>query len=239
MAIMMEDRVIELSNRPQGIREKKSIPIKEFDLEEIKSQFDKNISNVKTKFSICDKLMEEGNIEESKDILRTQIVFLESAFDYYMHGLTKYGMNKMFDGEWKKTEKYCNFMIPLKTVEDAINNVENSEWFNKIVNNSYSDKTFMSYDKVKEQFNLLGFNAKDIADAAFYQQGDNIKTTKKMQQKINQLFNRRNSIAHQTDRYHENGEQQDIDKEYVQNSIEDIVNLVNAINDMAIKKNAN
>ena len=41
-----------------------------------------------------------------KDILRSQVVFLDSAFDFFMHEATKYGMVQIFQGIWEKTEKY-------------------------------------------------------------------------------------------------------------------------------------
>ena len=40
---------------------------------------------------MADELFESGKEEESRNIWRAQIVFLESAFDFYLHELTKNG----------------------------------------------------------------------------------------------------------------------------------------------------
>lgn len=40
----------------------------------------------------------------------------------------------MFRGEWNKTDKYNKFMVPLKEVEYAIQNSEDTNWFSQRVN---------------------------------------------------------------------------------------------------------
>ena len=91
-----------------------------------------------------------------KDILRSQVVFLDSAFDFFMHEATKYGMVQIFQGIWEKTEKYNNFTVRLGDISDVLRNSEQENWFLNIVNDTYAEDTFMSSEAVIGQLNLIG-----------------------------------------------------------------------------------
>ena len=54
-----------------------------------------------------------------KDIYRSQIVFLESALDYYMHCLGIYAMVQMYNNHWDKTRGYSDLKVPIDKVMDA------------------------------------------------------------------------------------------------------------------------
>lgn len=64
----MSDRVIKLSKRKEDTREKNKVEVVDFSLDEIFKQFNENITNIKDKFNIADKLLEESNEESCKDI---------------------------------------------------------------------------------------------------------------------------------------------------------------------------
>lgn len=132
---------------------------------------------------MADELVSKNKNEDAKDIWRTQIVFLESALDFYFHEITKYGMDKIFNNDWPQTDKYKNYNLRLEDVLYVIKNPEETSWFLEHVN-----------------------------------------------QMINSLFKRRNQIVHQSDRDHFDGTKNDIQKEYVENAIDIIQKIVNAIN---------
>ena len=92
---MNQDRKIDLSPRLEGIREKKSSKIVRFQLSEIKEHFDENIGNVEKQFYVAEELVKAQKISEAEMIWRSQVVLVDSAFDFYMHELSKYGMDNM------------------------------------------------------------------------------------------------------------------------------------------------
>ena len=53
---------------------------------------------------------------------------------------------------------------------------------------------------------------------------------------IQELFKRRNAIAHQLDRDHASAEQTDINKEFVEERVSEIVAIVEAIHKIAVEK---
>lgn len=234
----MSKRDFTLSKREEGTREKKVIKVVDFHLDEIFNQFNENITGIRSKFNIADKLLQEHDEESCNDIWRSQIVFLDSALDYYIHCITKYGMNKIFNGEWDKTDKYKKFMIPLEKVEFALKNTENKIWFIELINKSYANDTFMDASSVKSQLNLIDIDFNEIANDVFYEKDSTQKTFEKLKEFLNSLFNRRNSIAHQSDRLHENGVRKKINKDEVKYFIDNVEKVVISIQKSIENKNS-
>lgn len=202
----------------------------QFELSAITNRFTYNLSSIKAQFELVEQLKAEGN-RQYKDILRSQIVFLDSALDFFMHEVTKYGMIQIFQGVWAKTERYDNFSIRLGEISDVLRNPEQENWFLDIVNDSYAEDTFMSADSVIGQLNLIGVKWQSIADRAFYEQGSTIPTKDKFKSTLNTLFRRRNQIAHQADCLHETGAKIDIERETVEKYICDVEKIVTAISE--------
>lgn len=223
--------------RPIAVREKSAVEIRDFTLEEIKQQFEQSLEEIESKFDIAQQFFNEQKIAQCEDIWRTQIVFLDSAFDYYIHQITKYGMNKMFQGLWEKTDGYKKFAVNMKILEDALNNPENQKWFPNLVNSTYERIPFMSYDDVNKQLRLIGIKIKDVEDAAFHEIGSSIPTKTKYKNAINNLYHRRNAIAHQSDRSHINNTKNSIEKNTVVEYITGIRKIVDAIHSIIENKN--
>ena len=223
-----EERNLELTPRTIETRDRRPSRTIQFELNDIVNRFNTNLTSIKSQFTLADQLKAAGNFHY-KDILRSQIVFLDSAFDFFMHEITKYGMNHIFDGTWAKTEKYNNFPIRLGDISDVLQNPEQEHWFLDIVNDTYAEDTFMSSDAVIGQLNLIGIKWQNIADRAFYEQGSSTPTKEKFKFALNSLFRRRNKIAHQADSSHETGEKNDIERSDVENHIDNIEKIVCAI----------
>lgn len=234
---MSKSRNLDLSVRREELREKKIIQVKEFEIDEILAQFYENINGIKEHFNIAESLKNKNEIENCENIWRSQIVFLESALDYYIHCISKYGMIKMFKGDWPKTERYNNFKITLSEVEIAMKNEENSSEFLRLINDKYANDTFMNYDSIKSQLNLIGIDLGIIANEIYYVHGSTEKTNEKLKRIINKLFSRRNYIVHQFDRDHATGERKEISYEYVNESINDICKIVHTIYNHIKNKN--
>ncbi|MGN1166218.1 MAG: HEPN domain-containing protein [Lachnospiraceae bacterium] len=231
-----EERNLELIPRVVETRDRRQTRTISFELIAITNRFDNNLSSIKSQFELVEKLKNEGN-SQYKDVLRSQIVFLESAFDFYVHEITKYGMVRISQGIWPTTDKYDNFSIRLGDVSEALQHTENEGWFLDIVNDTYAEDTFMSSESVISQLNLIGVSWKDAAKEAFYERGSETPTDDKFKWVLNSLFRRRNKIAHQADCLHETGDKIDIERELVEEYIVNIEKIVKAISQGIEKKN--
>lgn len=84
--------------------------------------------------------------------------------------------------------------------------------------------------------NLLGLDIYKIADNAFYNRGSTEKTMSKLKKILNDLYERRNIIAHQFDRQHTNAVKKEISQDLVMNFIEDVSRIVEAVNTLILEK---
>lgn len=233
---------VNLSSRIKAVREK-VLPhqVKTFTLEEIKQHFDESLLMIQKQFTIAQDFLKNDNLAEAQYIWRTQIVLLESAYDFYMHEIVKFGLYKMYEGDLHKTEKYENLKVDMKTLLEALNNQrDDSKWFLEFINRYYSMSTLASYDSFTGLCGLLGIERRDIEKAAFYDRNSREPVDKKLKQVLKGLFDRRNRIAHQYDREHTDAEVQTIEEESVQSFFRDIPKIVNAMyNEMKKKCGSN
>lgn len=197
-------------------------------LDELYAQFKANIAMVEEQFAVADILNGLKNTEAEKDIFRSQVVFLDSALDYYMHGLGIYAMEQMYRGNWDKTDGYKNLKVPIDKVMYAIEHPEDSLWIDAVIISHHEAKTYMSSSEIKGQFTLIAGNGlfKQVADLMYYDINSRESTEKKLASKLDELFKRRNRIVHQADRDHSIGEKFDICRNDVVTFISTVVEFV-------------
>ena len=235
----MTPRDLTLNQRVEDVRDKQPVPsIVEFDLEQIKERFDNNIASIRKQFDIAESLKSKGDIEECETIWRSQVVFLESALDFYIHEVSKYGMLNIFSGDWEKTEKYNNYQVPMKYVEEGFKNPESKAWLLKYLNERFGTEVYLSADAMKNQLNLLGLYFEPVMERAFPKSSSSDTSHREGKKVVKELFERRNQIAHQTDRQHNDATQNAITREYVEQCLADVVAIVNSIHAIAIEKNS-
>ena len=184
-------------------------------------QFCKNVETVKEKFHIAEQLDNVHEEKAVKDIYRSQIVFLESALDYYMHCLGIYAMVQMYNNHWDKTRGYSDLKVPIDKVMDAVMHPENTGWIDAVIVSYHASKTYMSAKEIKGQLSLIvGKDFFDkIANEMFYDKESRVKPADKLARALTDLFERRNKIAHQADRNHQTGDLYDINRQDVENAI--------------------
>lgn len=233
----MDERNFDLIARNEGTRDKFHTNVIRFELDQIKQHFTEALQAINAQFDVADELLASKKITEGQNIWRAQIIFLASALDFYMHELTKYGLCEIYNENWNRTDKYDHLQINMKVIELALKSGEDIDWFLEYINSYYRTITMVSYESVKDQLNLLGISLTSVANGAFYQKGLTEKTKDKLKRRLNELFSRRNIIAHQTDRAHTDAQVQNITKEIVQNFICDIEKIVNSIDTEARNKN--
>lgn len=232
----MEERNLDLAARNEDTRDKFHSKVIRFELNQIMQHFAETIQTINAQFDVADELLESGKVIEGENIWRAQIIFLASAFDFYVHELTKYGLCEIYNENWERTDRYDNLQVKMKVIEVALKSGEDIDWFLEYINGYYQTITMVSYESVKEQLNLLGINLALVADGAFYQRGGTENTKDKLKRRLNELFGRRNIIAHQSDRAHTDAQVNNITKQIVQNFIRDIQKIVNSIDATAKNK---
>jgi len=233
---MTDKRDLSLTPRKENQRDAQPIatPV-QFSLSEIMQHFIDSMNSVKAQFDVADSLSAEGNIDGSKTIWRSQVVLAEGLMDFYIHEISKYCLFKMFIGNWDKSAKYMSFMVPMGKVEEAISAIESKDWFFGYLNDRFSRDVFISKESMKDQLNLIGIGFSQAMFKAFPSDKEET-STKQGAQIVEELFRRRNAIAHQNDRSHASAEQNDITKDFVKDYISKIEAIVNAIHDLAKEK---
>ncbi|HCJ01521.1 MAG TPA: hypothetical protein DHV31_01380 [Clostridiales bacterium] len=216
-------------------RDKQKISIPSSELSDIKNNFDICLSEIKERFSLVDLLSSTGSdaaeIKASKDILRYQTVSIDSLLDYYIHQIAVYGLKKMFNEEWAKTNPYKKINIELSTVEIAIQNPENTDWIESVIAQWSGKDTFMSAEKIVFVIKALGLDVKEIANI------DGSDDIAEVKIKIDALYNRRTSIVHYAD-LDNNRLKKDIKKEEVEQYIALVESLCNKVFDLVQKKDS-
>lgn len=225
----MEERNLELSPRKEEVRDCSNVVVK-FEIDEIKQHYRESVDEIEKQCSVALELINSGKHEQAENIWRAQVVFLESAFDFYLHEVTKYGLSQIYDGYWKATKKYNNMNVKMEIVHKVIKGDQDSAWFLNYINDYYKEVTMVSFSSFKDQMNLLGLEVKEIADKAFYKIGETEKTINKLKRRLNELYDRRNIIAHQFDRKHSNAVKKEISECVVKEFIKDMIKIVDAIN---------
>ena len=134
----------------------------------------------------------------------------------------------MFSNEWDKTSQYKNFNVKMEFVEVGLNSLNSRDWFFEYVNDSFNRVVFMSSESMKDQLNSIGIPYKDVMHNVFKKKSEN-ESMKEGNRFVQSLFRRRNAIAHQNDRSHDSGIQDDIDKTYVVDNIETVKRITHEI----------
>lgn len=233
---MAEKRDLSLTPRKENQREAQPItPPVQFSLSEIKQHFVDSMNSVKSQYEVADALAKDGKASDCKTIWRSQVVLAEGLMDFYIHEMSKYCLFKMFTGDWEKSVKYASFMVPMGKVEEAISATESKDWFFAYLNERFSRDVFISRESMKDQLNLIGIEFSSVMVKAF--PSDKEETSVKQGGKIvEELFGRRNVIAHQNDRSHASAVQNDITKEFVADYISKIEAIVDSIHEIAEAK---
>ena len=231
----MNDRNFDLLERVENTREKAHVNFLKFDLDEIREHFQETVKIIREEIFFSQEIYEMGKIQIAENMWRAQIVYLSGALDYFMHEMTKYGVNNIFQGKWEKTEPYHKLEINMELLETILKEPE-KDWIIEFTNNKFSRATMVSYRNVKKHLTLIGINIQDVANNAFCEQESEEKSLDKIQRRLKELYARRNRIAHQNDRNHEDAELKEISQETVQGFCSDITKIVDAIYTCAREK---
>ena len=196
-----------------------------FDLQPILDRFNSNIADIRSHFQTANDLLALRPPKQTaaEDIWRSQIVFLDSALDFYIHEIVKYGIIKMFNGNWTESTNYKKMKVRLRFAVDLAQNPSSASRLLEEIDEMNKYSCFMGAKKLKEQLDFIDVNY-------------NCRNSEK--KLLNDLYDRRNQIAHQSDRIPGQQQKQPISKSYVEDFINKIENFVlNNLHPVIVAKN--
>lgn len=205
---MPKTRECDEEPRVEGTRRKKV----NFKYEDVKKHFQDNLKDIKEKFSLADR-EKATDLHSAEEIWRCQIVFLDSALDFYIHEVAKLGITKIFNTEWEETQKYKKLKVSMEFALKLADSVGKADDLLGEIDGINQRNCFMSFDNLQTVLHLVGLDA---------------DKTKK--DEINALYRRRNQIAHQSDRLPDNPEKQPITEEDVRRYLDLVEKFVEDIN---------
>ncbi|QVK18673.1 hypothetical protein KHQ81_02875 [Mycoplasmatota bacterium] len=192
--------------------------------------FRENIKQIRNRFEIVDLLNSQQRKEEACDILRFQIVYAMSALDFFMHEIYSYALLKIFRNESPKTDRYNEYKIPLKLLEQALYDAENIDHYLKEtfidLNRNY---TFMSPGRIRELLNIISSEDEFAMVEKSLKAKNIISKHKRLDRILDEIYDRRNKIAHQTDINHGKDDKNAITKDEVEFYINIISHLVESL----------
>lgn len=223
----------DFSLRPRKEKQREAVAIKvpvQFSLQEIKKHFDEGMQVLKEQYEVAENLLAQHKDAGCRMVWRSQVLMAEGMLDFYIHEISKYGMFRMFTGQWEASLRYANFMVPISSVQQAVAAKETKDWFFKYINERFSREVYLSGDSMKDQLNMVGIAFAKVMVKAFAPAGGSEEEAVRQGSKIvRALFERRNAIAHQNDRSHESAEENEITRDYVESYVIQVEKLATAI----------
>lgn len=177
-------------HQTQPNRDKKKVVIRNEQEKHILKQFNSSIEVVRQKDEIIQFLSAHG--QPTLEIRQSQIILLMSALDLYIHDIVKYCIIQKFNGNQTKTKQYKELLIPMQSVELAIQNPESSDWLDEVITSINQYKSFTSYGKIKNQLEAVGLKSKKFNELVLKTESDF-----GVSDLIEKLRSLRNRLAHQ------------------------------------------
>lgn len=207
------------------------------DLCKIQNRFNDSIKDVKGLMDICIKLEQSDkqcdiDDDTEQELLRAQIVLLDSALDFYIHEISKYGITKIFneDSGWNETQEFLDYKLSMKICKEIYYNRTSPKKISDVIGSLNNYSSFMKFDAIVKQLIMLGI----IEDKS------NIPLEiTKYRDSVNAICERRNLIAHSSDRDFykgHKGEKQLLKKESVDNWISKIKEFQSVIQNYIMQK---
>jgi len=139
----------------------------------------------------------QGSVTEAidfSDLLRSTIVLVVSALDFYIHSIVRENMLNTFIGNRPDTSSFLNFNVKIESVRRAINDPSKTDWLYDEIYVQHGWKTFQQPDKIKEALKLI--TTRIVWEEIAVPLGT---TATDLKNQLELLVDRRNKIAHEAD----------------------------------------
>lgn len=189
-------------------------------------QFNENLIRVRELGVLADAVdgLTTSAIDVS-DLWRAQVVLVVSAFDNFVHDITRVGMIECAKGQRPKTDAYLKFELPLSATDLGIAGAAHAVWIGETVRRKHSWQSFQDPDKVADAIRLVSpVRLWEEVGRELSLPPAVVKTRLKL------IVDRRNKIAHEADLDPANpGFRWTIDKLQAFDTVNFIESLANAI----------
>jgi hypothetical protein len=166
-----------------------------------------------------------GGALDLTDILRAAIVAAVSAFDTFIHEITRIGMVEIFQATRPKTDAFGRFPVSMDSVLLVVATPGLTKWLEDEIKRQHSWLAFQQPDKVADAIRL--FSAKELWKEIGALLGIDAKSAKN---RLGLIVDRRNKIAHEADLDPTSpGSRWPIDEALVQDTIDTLEQIGNAI----------
>lgn len=157
------------------------------------AKFSSNIEQAKYLGSLFTKLQTIVTpVLDLSDLLRAEIVFAVSAFDYYIHQLVNQCMLEELEGTREISNGFKNFSLPIERILEL--KAGSTTWLDDEIKLRHSYKSFQSSRNVNEAIKLIkDLNVWEEVSRILAIDKENIKHT------LDLIIDRRNKIAHEAD----------------------------------------
>jgi hypothetical protein len=123
------------------------------------------------------------------DMLRAEVVLAVSAFDFFVHELTRLGMLECHCNSRPRTDAFKRFQLPMESAIGLTDQVLDAE-----IRTKHGYQSFQHPDKVAEAVRL--FSTVELWNAVAAEFG---VPAKKLKADLTLVVDRRNKIAHEAD----------------------------------------
>lgn len=133
-------------------------------------------------------------IIDLSDILRAEIVLCLSAFDYFVHELTRQGMVECWAGRRPTSDAFQRFPLPVDVAIKLADPTLASAAFDAEIRSKHSFQSFQHPDRVADALRLI--SNKPLWDEVARELGS---TSQQLKASLRLIVDRRNKIAHEAD----------------------------------------
>lgn len=128
------------------------------------------------------------------DVFRASIVAAVSAFDAFVHDISRIGILQIYRKQRPPTTAFHKFKVEMNGVSLAVENLHSSKWLEEEIRRQHGWLSFQQPDKVADAIRLC--SDKNIWKEVGALLGMSSESAKK---KLSLIVDRRNKIAHEAD----------------------------------------
>ncbi len=228
----------DINSRKVSSKEQREAPeLKLEGIDRIQGRFDEAMQDIKGLSNIYAKLYSDENADDTiktslQELLRSQILLMESALDLYMHEVSKYGITKMFNNHphWPETVSFRDYKVTLGNLKDVYHGRRNARDMANMISNMLQYSSYMKFEAIIDQLVMIG---------VIEQVGNIPNDIAQFRPVITDLSERRNIIAHASDRDFKKdflGRKQNIEETEVIYFYDELTKFVSVIQKYVINK---
>jgi len=193
------------------------------------TQYNNNSKSIKELGQLFDLINDNYPLlkTQAEDILRAQFVMIVSALDCFIHDVVRIGMLEIYLGQRnssKNTEKFPINLTILQQIEKVADETTKLAFLEKHIDSKNSENSFQSPRNIEYALGLINLDKIwTKLSLEMNRQPEDIRS------QLALVVDRRNKIAHESDRDNLLGGKIFIDKMLVNNTISFIDNLCDSI----------